>query len=63
MKHIGHPVLGDVTYGDADGLKRQALHASHIGFTHPSTGKHVEFDSPLPDDIMDILRKAEDSSG
>ena len=38
-------------------LPRQALHAKTLGFTHPSSGKFLQFDSPLPDDINNCLDK------
>lgn len=41
-------------------LKRQCLHAKTLGFEHPTTGKPVQFDSPLPDDfqhVLDMLRQ------
>ena len=63
MAHIGHPLLGDVTYGsgfmasksklsrDAQNalarLNGQALHAAVLGFDHPRTGKHLRFEAPL----------------
>jgi 23S rRNA pseudouridine1911/1915/1917 synthase len=59
MKHIGHPVLGDRTYGRTDGIRRQALHAEMLGFTHPDTGKYVEFHAPIPRDIQEILDKGD----
>lgn len=59
MKHIGCPVLGDPVYGRADGVKRQALHAEMIGFMHPDTGKYMEFVSPVPEDIKEIIQKME----
>ena len=40
-------------------LPRQALHAKTIGFIHPDTGKHVQFDSELPDDFKGGLEKWE----
>jgi 23S rRNA pseudouridine1911/1915/1917 synthase len=67
MAHIGHPIIGDATYGtgfktkstllpqparDAlAALGRQALHAYLLGFAHPSSGEFMEFKSPLPADI------------
>ncbi len=36
-------------------LPRQALHAKVLGFTHPRTGEHVRFESPLPDDMQNVL--------
>lgn len=57
LKHLGHPVVGDSVYGKSDGVKRQALHAESIGFTHPDTGEYMEFTSPVPDDIREIIEK------
>lgn len=50
---IGHPVVGDTTYGASAGLElgRPWLHAHHLAFDHPSNGSRVGFDSPLPDDL------------
>ena len=36
---------------------RQALHAAVLGFEHPSTGKHVHFESPLPEDMSSLIEK------
>lgn len=36
---------------------RQALHAKTLGFTHPSTGEEVFFDTPLPDDMVQVIEK------
>ncbi|WP_321384623.1 RluA family pseudouridine synthase [uncultured Enterococcus sp.] len=51
MKYIGHPVAGDPLYGPKKTLKGngQFLHAKTLGFTHPSTGEYMEFESPLPE--------------
>ncbi len=38
-------------------LPRQALHAKTLGFIHPRTGKMVRFDSPLPQDMVDLIAK------
>ncbi len=63
---LGHPVLGDRTYGkknvlDVRGLKihfpRQMLHAETLGFVHPVTGEQLKFSSPLPDDMEECIRK------
>jgi 23S rRNA pseudouridine1911/1915/1917 synthase len=40
-------------------LPRQALHAKTLGFTHPSTGKFMQFDSELPDDMATVIEKWE----
>ena len=36
---------------------RQALHAKTLGFVHPQTGEEMHFDSPLPDDMSQLLDK------
>jgi 23S rRNA pseudouridine1911/1915/1917 synthase len=36
-------------------IQRQALHAKTIGFLHPATGKHLVFDSALPEDMTSVL--------
>ena len=55
---IGHPVVGDATYGSPDPrVGRQFLHASRIGFVHPATGDRVEFESTLPDDLRGLLEE------
>jgi len=58
MKHFGHPIAGDAQYGIPQGMERQALHAEMLGFTHPDTGKYVEFIAPLPDDLREAIAKA-----
>jgi len=55
---IGHPVIGDTTYGIASShLSRQFLHAFRIGFNLPGTGEHMEFESSLPSDLEKALRE------
>jgi 23S rRNA pseudouridine1911/1915/1917 synthase len=55
---IGFPVLGDATYGvTSPRLSRQFLHASRLGFSLPSTGRYVEFTSPLPPDLEQALKE------
>jgi 23S rRNA pseudouridine1911/1915/1917 synthase len=55
---IGHPVVGDTTYGRKSPLVgRQFIHACHLGFRLPSTGEYVEFDSELPPELKWVLRK------
>jgi 23S rRNA pseudouridine1911/1915/1917 synthase len=67
MAHIGHPLLGDETYGIShrtkatrltteartalETLSRQALHAGRLGFEHPINGEFLLFESPLPPDL------------
>jgi 23S rRNA pseudouridine1911/1915/1917 synthase len=61
---VGHPVLGDRTYGrktsvETGGRKivfpRQMLHAALLGFIHPATNEYMEFVSPLPEDFENCL--------
>jgi 23S rRNA pseudouridine1911/1915/1917 synthase len=53
---IGFPVVGDKIYGvKSPFLARQFLHASRLGFTHPTTGQYVEFTSDLPADLAKAL--------
>lgn len=57
MKYIDHPLAGDPKYGpkqtlDLDG---QALHAKTLGFVHPRTGEHLEFEAPLPDELEQVI--------
>ena len=55
MAHIGHPVVGDATYGRARqadiSVARPLLHAYKLGFTHPRTGELMEFTAPMPGDL------------
>lgn len=38
-------------------LPRQALHAKSLGFEHPGTGKWMQFDSEIPEDIQAVIDK------
>ena len=60
MSHIGHPLLGDTTYGDTKdtfSLNGQCLHAKVLGFTHPISGERMFFESDLPEYFNSILTK------
>ena len=75
MTAIGHPLLGDPTYGtgmksrkaklsvDAQTalarLDRQALHAHHLGFEHPVTGEKMSFEAELPADMVALVEALE----
>ena len=49
MADLGHPVVGDRKYGsDEDPMRRLGLHAYMLCFTHPVTGKHLRFETPVP---------------
>lgn len=51
LKHLGHPVAGDRTYGGGADFPRQLLHAWKIRLTHPATGAGVAFEAPVPADF------------
>ena len=61
MSAIGHPIVGDDTYGgqavcDAEfRFRRQALHAKEITFVHPGTLETMTITAPLPADLMELL--------
>ncbi len=71
LAHIGHPLLGDGTYGagfstskvklgesarnSLNYLRGQALHAALLGFDHPVTGKHLRFEAELPEPLSQLL--------
>lgn len=60
MSHIGHPLLGDFTYGAPSpekGLEGQCLHAKSLKFIHPRTNEPVEIETDLPDWFKDVLSK------
>ncbi|MBM4124478.1 MAG: RluA family pseudouridine synthase [Nitrospira sp.] len=63
LASLGHPVLGDATYGGrkvmACGdlpIPRVMLHARTLGFSHPVTGAYVEFSSPHPPDMETVIQ-------
>jgi 23S rRNA pseudouridine1911/1915/1917 synthase len=57
LAHVGHPLLGDQTYGQTAlaALDRQALHAAELAFEHPVSGRRLQFESPLPRDMVDVV--------
>ena len=60
MASIGHPLLGDTTYGSSKNpyhLQGQALHAIVLGFLHPVTNTYMEFTAPLPEYFLKLLEK------
>jgi 23S rRNA pseudouridine1911/1915/1917 synthase len=70
MTSYGHPLIGDATYGSAQtkrlrnfsaagsglirAMSRQALHAATLGFLHPVTGVRLQFECPLPNDLLTL---------
>ncbi|HHW45843.1 MAG TPA: RluA family pseudouridine synthase [Clostridiales bacterium] len=59
MAHIGHPLAGDFLYGKEDKrlITRTALHSWRIRFTHPITRQNLEFKAPLPEDMLNLIKK------
>lgn len=62
MAYIGHPLLGDNLYGGNTSLiNRQALHSSKISFIHPITKQAVNYEAPLPNDLLIFLKPYQNS--
>ena len=74
LSHVGHPLVGDPVYGRSPArlqrmedprikamcsFPRQALHARRLGFVHPVTGRRLKFESPLPQDMRELLASLE----
>ncbi|MHB0858858.1 MAG: RluA family pseudouridine synthase [Anaerolineae bacterium] len=60
LASIGHPVVADAVYGfrrESISVPRQFLHAWRIAFTHPVTGKALQFTSDLPPDLAEALQR------
>lgn len=70
MEYIHFPLLGDPVYGGRFRLppgcsealqlvlrsfKRQALHAAKLGLIHPLTGEYLEWEAPMPEDMLNLL--------
>jgi 23S rRNA pseudouridine1911/1915/1917 synthase len=70
LAHIGYPIVGDPVYGGRRRLPagcsaalasalaafpRQALHAARLALAHPMTGRPLEWEAPLPDDMQGLL--------
>lgn len=66
FQHIGHPLVGDATYGSRQNQRleelagytapRQMLHACLLAFSHPKTGKVLALRAPWPEDFRTALR-------
>ena len=59
-KYMGHPIVGDKTYGFAKQkfkLEGQLLHAFKLELTHPDTKDRMEFNAPLPQYFEKVLSK------
>ena len=69
LSSIGHPVVGDDTYGGGGGRrlvalppKRHFLHAAWLIFAHPVSGQQIELRSPLPPDLRTSLIRIGDGT-
>src|SRR4051794_38346127 len=77
LSAIGHPIVGDPTYGGVhrhvsndvravQRLERPFLHAARLAFAHPADGRRMEFESALPADlqsVLDDIRARQEDSG
>ncbi len=66
LTSIGHPLVGDTLYGskkDRFGADGQILHAAHLEFVHPRTGKSISFDSEPPEYFTKAVEKAKRLAG
>lgn len=66
MAHLGHPLVGDVTYGGGKTkfeaankclISGQCLHAKELKLTHPRTGERMHFSCPLPPEMETLIEK------
>jgi 23S rRNA pseudouridine1911/1915/1917 synthase len=67
FEFLGHPVVGDETYGAKQNKKlaeltgytapRVMLHSRELSFIHPRTEKEMSFESPLPEDFREALKR------
>ena len=63
MQHLGHPVVGDQTYGRMPWkawLDRQALHAWRLALVHPRSGEEMRWESRLPADMRNLIANMEE---
>ena len=72
MAHLGHPLLGDTIYGryerDEMGkhsgsgkMCRASLHAARLAFLHPFSNERIVLEAPLPEDMLEVLSRADAS--
>ncbi|EIA21298.1 RluA family pseudouridine synthase [Listeria fleischmannii] len=64
LKYIGHPLAADPKYGPKNTLNGhgQFLHASELGFEHPTTGERLHFEAPLPNIFEETLNRLREKS-
>lgn len=65
MASIGHPLVGDPVYGKHDprlpAFHRQALHATRLGLVHPYSGRHMQWEVPMPEDMRELVEQLRDA--
>lgn len=77
MAHLHHPLLGDQVYAGRlrmpagctaalqdvlHTFRRQALHAARLGIDHPETGEYMEWEVPMPDDMVQLIEVLRDDA-
>jgi 23S rRNA pseudouridine1911/1915/1917 synthase len=60
LQKLGHPIWGDPVYGPRNApatprFPRQALHAEKLALVHPQTGKTLQWQAPLPEDMRQLI--------
>jgi 23S rRNA pseudouridine1911/1915/1917 synthase len=77
LAHIGHPVVGDATYGGGrensirdvaikravQSLGRHFLNSAELAFNHPRTGERLKFSTPLPAELAAFLAAVDRKRG
>lgn len=56
MESIGHPIAGDQKYGSTTGIGRLALHAKLLEFYHPTSGKLMRIETPIPKEFLRLVK-------
>lgn len=60
MQDLGHPVCGDIKYGNGDDpIGRLCLHAFRLYFYHPITGELLRFETPMPRNFTSVFERGE----
>lgn len=58
LQDIGHPVCGDIKYGNGDDpIGRLCLHAYRLDFYHPITREHLLFETPIPKAFLSVFKE------
>lgn len=63
LAEIGYPIVGDGVYSNGKnpfGVEGQMLHAKSLEFTHPTTGKVLKLEAPIPEYFKEVLNKLEE---